>query len=187
MSPAFPRRAAIVRITLPAAEVGGSALARLTALHEISCVKNYRSIPSIAVALGLTIAASAQADTNWQTDYKKAQEEAKSSHKLLLLDFTGSDWCGYCIKLNREILSKPQFKEYANKNLVLMEIDFPRVKAQTVALRKQNQELAEQYQIQGFPTVIVLNGDGRKIWRYDGYFPDGPEAFIAELERLRKS
>jgi protein disulfide-isomerase len=187
LSPAFPRRAAIVRIILPAGEVTGSALARLTALHEISCVKISRSVPSIAVALSLAIAASAQADTNWQTDYKKAQEEAKSSHKLLLLDFTGSDWCGYCIRFKREILSKPQFKEYANKNLVLMEVDFPRGKEQTVALRRQNQELAEHYEIQGFPTLIVLNGDGREIWRYGGYFPDGAEAFIAELERLRKS
>ena len=64
-------------------EVGGSGLARLTSLHEISCVKNYRSIPSIAVALGLTIAAFAQADTNWQTDYKKAQEEAKEYFSYL--------------------------------------------------------------------------------------------------------
>jgi thioredoxin-related protein len=156
-------------------------------LLEIDCVKPHQSFWLIFVALGLAFAAFARADTNWQTDYKKAQEEAKANHKLLLLDFTGSDWCGYCIRLNREILSKPQFKDYASKNLVLVEIDFPRVKHQTIALRRQNQELAEQYQILGFPTVIVLSGDGRKVWRYDGYFPDGPDAFIAELEKLRKS
>jgi protein disulfide-isomerase len=69
---------------------------------------------------------------------------------------------------------------------VLLEVDFPRAKPQSVELRKQNQELAHQYQVQGFPTIVVLNGNGQKIWQYDGYFPDGPDAFIAELEKLRK-
>ncbi len=67
----------------------------------------------------------------WTTDYKRAQEEAKASHKLLLLDFTGSDWCGFCIQLDKAILQQPQFRDYASKNLVLMEVDFPRRKAQS--------------------------------------------------------
>jgi len=136
---------------------------------------------------GLWASASALADPDWQTDYKKAQGEAKTNNKLLLVNFTGSDWCGYCILFDKEILSQPQFKDYAKKNLVLLEVDFPRRKAQPVETRKQNQELAAQYQIEGFPTVVVLNGSGKPVWRFDGYFPDGPEAFIAELEKLRKS
>src|SRR5438552_8664875 len=91
----------------------------------------------------------------WTTDYKKAQEQAKASHKLLLVDFTGSDWCGWCIRLNAEVFSKPEFQNYATKNLVLVEVDFPRGKSQSTEVRKQNQELAEQYQVQGFPTIIV--------------------------------
>jgi protein disulfide-isomerase len=147
----------------------------------------YRSLISLAALLTLAIAVHAQADPSWQTDYKKAQEEAKASKKLLLVDFTGSDWCGYCIRFDREILSKPKFKDYASKNLVLLEIDFPRRKQQSAMLREQNQRLAEEYQIEGFPTIVVLNSDGHKVWRYDGYFPDGTDAFIAELEKLRKS
>jgi thioredoxin-related protein len=150
-------------------------------------VKPFRSILPLAVVLCVVLAGSVQADPSWQTDYKRAQEEAKSNKKLLLVDFTGSDWCGYCIRLNREILSKPQFKDYANKNLVLLEIDFPRAKPQSATLREQNVRLAQEYQIEGFPTIVILNGDGRKVWRYDGYFPDGADAFIAELEKLRKS
>jgi thioredoxin-related protein len=150
-------------------------------------VKTFRSILPLAVVLCVVLAGRVQADPSWQTDYKKAQEEAKSNKKLLLVDFTGSDWCGYCIMLNREILSKPQFKDYANKNLVLLEIDFPRAKPQSATLREQNVRLAQEYQIEGFPTIVILNGDGRKVWRYDGYFPDGADAFIAELEKLRKS
>jgi protein disulfide-isomerase len=142
---------------------------------------------AILVALGLLGAVSARADSAWGTDLKKAQEEAKANHKLLLLDFTGSDWCGYCIQLDRVILSQPQFKDYATKNLVLVEIDFPRRKPQSVETRKQNQELAERYQIEGFPTLVVLNGEGKTVWRFDGMYAGGIAAFLAELDKVRKS
>ena len=90
------------------------------------------------------------------------------------------------MRLNAEVFSKPEFQEYAGKNLVLLEIDFPRAKSQSRTLRKQNQELAGHYEIEGFPTIIVLNGDGKEVGRL-GYMPGGPSAFIAELEKLRKS
>ena len=128
----------------------------------------------------------AQAESTWLNDYKKAQQEAKASNKFLLLDFTGSDWCGWCKRLEQEILSQSQFENYARENLVLLEVDFPRAKPQSPELRKQNQELAQQYQVEGFPTIVVLNGDGQKLWQYDGYFADGTAAFIAQLEKLRK-
>jgi thioredoxin-related protein len=149
-------------------------------------VKIFRLIPALALFLALTVAPIMRADLTWLTDYKKAQEEAKANNKLILLDFTGSDWCGWCIRLDREVFSKPEFKDYAGKNLVLVEVDFPRRKPLNLETRKQNEELAGQYGIQGFPTIIVLNGDGRKVGEL-GYMPGGPEAFIAELEKLRKS
>ena len=99
----------------------------------------------------------------WITDYKKAQEEAKANHKLVLLNFTGSDWCGPCIKLDKEILSKPELAEYAANNLVLVELDFPRRKQLADSVRQQNEVMAERYQIQRFPTIIVLNGEGQKV------------------------
>ena len=154
-------------------------------LVEVAGVKNYRSTLFAAAAIGFAVGSSVQAAPEWLTDYKKAQQEAKTSNRLLLVDFTGSDWCGWCIKLDKEVFSKPEFKDYANKNLVLMEADFPRAKAQAVGLKKQNQELAQQYQIQGFPTIIVLNGDGQKIGEL-GYMEGGATTFIAELEKLRK-
>jgi len=146
-------------------------------------VKNL--VLAVALVLGFSITFSAGADSQWLTDYKKAQQEAKASNKLLLLDFTGSDWCGWCIRLNREVFSKPEFKDYANKNLVLMEVDFPRRKMLTADVKKQNEELAQHYQIEGFPTIIVLNGDGQRVGEL-GYMQGGPPAFIAELEKLRK-
>ena len=142
-------------------------------------------IVPIAVALVLS-SACARVDQAWTTDYKMAQQEAKASHKLLLLDFTGSDWCGFCFQLDKAILSRPQFKDYASKNLVLMEVDFPRRKPQSDETRRQNQELARRYQIDGFPTLVVLNGEGKTVWRYDGLYPGGIAAFLAELDKVRK-
>lgn len=141
-----------------------------------------------AVAASVLISgpfASAE-ESGWLSDYKKAQQEAKATNKFLLLDFTGSDWCGWCIKFDREVLSQPQFKDYARDNLVVVELDFPRAKAQTPELKKQNLDLARQYEVMGFPTIVVLNADGQKLWQYDGYFPGGPAAFVAQLQKLPK-
>ena len=142
-----------------------------------------------AIALGLT--GSARATGDWLTDFRKAQEQARTSHKLLLVNFTGSDWCGFCILLDREVFSKPEFKDYANKNLVLLEIDFPRPggprwSAQSAELKRQNEELASKYQVYGFPTIMVLNEDGKLVGAL-GYMEGGPAPFIAELEKLHKS
>jgi thioredoxin-related protein len=121
----------------------------------------------------------------WITSYEQGQQEAKTNNKLMLLDFTGSDWCGWCTLLDREVFSKPQFKEYASKNLVLVELDFPKMKYISAATRAQNERLAMQYQVQAFPTIIVLNGDGQVVGAF-GYMKGGPDAFIAVLEKLRK-
>jgi len=149
-------------------------------------VKIHRLAVLLFLALAFFLFPSAHAGNNWETDYQKAQDQAKVGNRLLLVDFTGSDWCGWCKRLSAEVFSKPEFQEYASKNLVLLEIDFPRRKEQSLNLRRQNQELAGHYAIEGFPTIIVLNGDGKEVGRL-GYMPGGPGAFIAELERLKKS
>jgi len=131
-------------------------------------------------------AAFVRADSNWLTNYDEAKTKAKSDNKFLLLDFTGSDWCGWCKRLKAEVFSKPQFRDYAAKNLVLVELDFPKAKPQTEEVKKQNMQLASQYRIEGFPTIVVLNADGQKIGEL-GYMEGGAEAFIAAIEKLRKS
>ena len=138
-------------------------------------------------AVSLVFAPLTRAESNWLHDWNKAQEEAKANHKLLFLNFTGSDWCGWCIKFGKDVLSQPQFKNFAHENLVLVELDFPRRKSQPTEEKKQNVQLAQQYEVLGFPTIVVLNSSGQKVWQFDGYFPDGPEAFIAQLQKLPKS
>src|SRR5512140_2965556 len=80
----------------------------------------------VGVVVALLLASPALAELSWMTDVPKALEKAKTENKLVMLDFTGSDWCGWCIKLNKEVFSKPEFIEYAAKNLVAVEVDFPR-------------------------------------------------------------
>ena len=140
----------------------------------------------VAAAVSLVFASLTRAESDWLHDYNKAQEEAKANHKLLFLNFTGSDWCGWCIKFDKDVLSQPEFKNYAHDNLVLVELDFPRRKSQPTEERKQNVQLAQQYEVLGFPTIVVLNSSGQKVWQFDGYFPGGPEAFIAQLQKLPK-
>lgn len=122
----------------------------------------------------------------WMTDLPKALEKAKAENKRVLLDFTGSDWCGWCIKLNKEVFSKPEFAEFANKNLVLVEVDFPTRKRLPAELKKANQELSKKYDIEGYPTIIVLDKNGKLLGK-TGYTPGGPKAFIAEVEKLKGS
>ena len=130
-------------------------------------------------------AAVAPAKSGWLTSYEQAQKEAQSKNRLLLMDFTGSDWCGWCIMLDKEVFSKPEFKEYASKNLVLLELDFPRRKQMPPETAAQNERLLMKYGIQGFPTVVVFDSSGKPLGAL-GYQAGGPQAFIAELEKLRK-
>ena len=127
------------------------------------------------------------AEANWLTDYEAAKAKAKSDHKLVLLNFTGSDWCGYCKLMQAQIFSKPQFQDYAAKNLVLVELDFPRFKQQGDVVRKQNMKLASEYDIEAFPTLVVLSPEGKPLAKNPGYIEGGPEPLIAALEKLRKS
>lgn len=133
--------------------------------------------------LSSTMAFAAGAD--WMTDFDKALEKAKAEQKMVLLDFTGSDWCGWCIKLNKEVFSTKEFKDYAKENLVLVEVDFPRSKKLSAKLQKQNDELMKRYGIRGFPTIIVLDSEGETVGKL-GYMEGGPEPFVSELQKLQK-
>ena len=154
-----------------------------TALLMVSCSEK-KSAVTKAETTPLP-APSVSAKPGWLTSYDQAQKEAQSKRKLLLMDFTGSDWCGWCIMLDKEVFSKPEFKEYASKNLVLLELDFPRMKKMPPETVAQNEKLAMKYGIQGFPTVVVFDSDGKPLGAL-GYEQGGPQVFIAHLEKMRK-
>ena len=131
-----------------------------------------------------TEGAAEEADP-WLTDWKQAVERAKKERKPILADFTGSDWCGWCIKLKDEVFSKPEFKEWAEKNVILFEVDFPKRKEQSEELKKQNQELQVKYQVQGYPTVLFLDAKGKVLGK-SGYKPGGPDAWIKDASKTLK-
>jgi protein disulfide-isomerase len=127
------------------------------------------------------------AEPEWLTDLSKAQAKAKAENKMVLMDFTGSDWCGWCIKFDKEVLSTDKFKEYADKNLVLVVVDFPNKKPQSDELKQANAALGKKYGVDGYPTFVVLSKDGKEIGRQVGYSEGGPEAFIDKLNGFKKS
>jgi thioredoxin-related protein len=141
------------------------------------------------IVAGLIVAAalfSASAEeSQWLTDFPKAEARAKAEKKMVMLDFTGSDWCPACIKLRKEVFSKPEFAKYAQEHLVLVEVDFPQTKIQSEELKKANQALAEKFKVDEYPTVIILNSAGEKAGEAD-YDGGGPKKFIETLEKLRK-
>jgi thioredoxin-related protein len=140
----------------------------------------------VAVTLGLALSSTVYAGQGWSTDFTKAKAEAKMGKKMILADFSGSDWCGWCIKLDKEVFSKAKFKKFAKENLILLMVDFPRnKKKQSKAVQKQNAEMAQKYSIRGFPTVLLLDYNG-KVLAQTGYQQGGPEAYIKHLKKLMK-
>ena len=138
---------------------------------------------SLAV-IALTTSA-ALAATGWGDNYDKALAQAKAEKKLVVLDFTGSDWCVWCKRLDKEVFSKKEFLDYAKENLVLVEVDFPQGKQQAAALKAQNEKLQSQFKIEGYPTIIVLDSEGKKVGQL-GYEEGGPVPFVAKLKALKK-
>ncbi|CAB4244226.1 Thiol-disulfide isomerase or thioredoxin (fragment) [Methylacidimicrobium sp. AP8] len=134
----------------------------------------------------LFVSASAPAETaHWLTDFSAALKEAKAQNKLVLINFTGSDWCPWCQKLDKEVFTTPDFQKYAKEHLVLVEADFPQRKPQSEALKRQNQELADRYQVESFPTIVLLDPEGQPLASL-GYMPGGPRPFLDKLEQYRR-
>lgn len=136
-----------------------------------------------SMLLAASVVASQAID--WTTDLNAARKTAQEQKKTVLVNFTGSDWCPWCIKLKKEIFDQSEFKDYAKDKLILVEIDFPRKKEQSDELKKTNRKLAEQYKIEGYPTVVVLNSEGKELGKL-GYETGGPKAFLKSLEKLGK-
>jgi protein disulfide-isomerase len=141
------------------------------------------AIPRFLLLLALGASVAVAAESPWLTDFEQAKKVAKEENKAILIDFTGSDWCGWCMKLHEEVFSKKKFLEFAKKNFVLLELDFPSKKEIPEDLKKQNKELAKKYNVEGFPTVVLTDAKGRKFAQ-TGYVEGGPDAYVKHLEEL---
>ena len=150
-------------------------------------------IPFFSIALIAVLGSAAyfftntgekQADNssiNWTTDYQAAIAQAKKEKKEVLLNFTGSDWCGWCKKLSAEVFDQPDFVAFANENLVCVTLDFPRRTPISNELRQQNGQLAQKHGIRGYPTILILN-QAEEVLLRTGYQRGGPENYINHLK-----
>ena len=135
----------------------------------------------------------AQEELTWHTDMSKATDISIKENKPLFLFFTGSDWCGWCIRLQKEVFKTPEFIKWAKENVVLVELDFPRKNNQTDAVKTQNAQLQQQLQVRGYPTVwfvsatktaeakVNLNALGSS-----GYVAGGPKVWIDGANQIIK-
>ncbi len=134
--------------------------------------------------LALTMSATA-ATVQWRTDFESAKAEARKDGKIVVMNFSGSDWCGFCIKMKKEALDMKAFTDYAAKNAVLVEVDFPNRKKLPAALVKSNEALKKKFAVGGYPTFVVTDATGNEIGRQVGYLQGGPLAFVDKLEKFK--
>lgn len=135
-------------------------------------------LASFTVA-ALTASAFASTPKGWSTDLNKAIEQAKTENKSVLVEFTGSDWCPPCIAMRKNVFSKKEFVDAASKKFVLVELDFPKGDKE---LSEKNQPLADKFRIEGFPTVVLLDYEGKEFTRFfASQFPK-VEDFLKHLD-----
>lgn len=120
----------------------------------------------------------------WLTDFEQARHQAQEEHKFILLNFSGSDWCGPCIKMKRDLYDLPAFGEFASQKLVLVRADFPRNKKNQLpeAQRSHNEKLADKYNPNGkFPLTLLIDSDGRVVREWDGYNGQSVDEFTSQI------
>lgn len=144
-----------------------------------------RQITTLLVLLAGTgaIVFAGSNPVSWLTNDREAFEAARVTHRPVLMFFTGSDWCVWSEKMEEEVFSTVEFAQYADRNLVLLKLEFPRSYELPAAQMKQNRSLRRQYGISGYPTVVVTNGFGEVIGRLT-YRQGGPQQFLGELSKL---
>lgn len=138
-----------------------------------------------------SLTVQAQENLKWHTDLKEAMAVSNKTKKPLFLFFTGSDWCGWCIRLQKEVFKTKEFAEWAEKNVTLVELDFPRKTAQSQELKQQNAQLAQFFQVRGYPTVWFTNANETKEGKINfsplgnsGYLAGGPSKWLENANTI---
>ena len=128
----------------------------------------------------MTVSAGAK---GWETDFGLALTKAEKNSRYILINFSGSDWCVYCKKLDREVFDSKDFQKYARSNLICVLLDFPFYKKQKEKVREQNRALAGKFDVKGYPTVVILSPNGKLVQK-TGYLPGGAKRYIDHLKEI---
>ena len=156
-------------------------------------INNMKNILLICTLFFSSLNLYSQDNDGWLINFDEAAKLSIKSGKPILANFTGSDWCGWCIRLNREVFVTPEFKNWASENVILLELDYPRRVQQTDEIKKQNQELQQFFQVRGYPTLHIFNvviTDGKtQITSLGkmGYLAGGPTPWIASANNYLKN
>ncbi|MGJ8697463.1 MAG: thioredoxin family protein [Verrucomicrobiaceae bacterium] len=146
-----------------------------------------RPFTTIATILLATVSLAGATVKGWTTDFEAAKAQAKKEGKSILVDFTGSDWCPPCKQLHEKVFSKSEFIKAAKKDFVLVELDYPRKKELDPKLKEQNDELAKKYKIRGFPTILLMDAEGKVFKRAMGNHPFEVKPFLDMLKTSLKA
>ncbi len=147
-------------------------------------MKRFMLTVFVSMLMGFGAIAETESEEElWFQDAEKAMKEAREREAPVLINFSGSDWCGWCIKLEEEVFSKSEFRKFARENLVLLLADFPMKKEQSKDLKQQNRKLLEKYGVRGFPTIVIVNRKGDLLAR-TGYRPGGAEKYVGHVKEL---
>lgn len=140
-----------------------------------------------------SIFVQAQEELTWHTDMAKASELSIKEKKPLMLFFTGSDWCGWCIRLQNEVFKKDDFTKWAKENVILVELDFPRRTPQDEAVKMQNQQIQQIFKVRGYPTVWMVNPEETAEGKINlnalgstGYVAGGPDKWLDAVNSIIK-
>ena len=133
------------------------------------CMKSFKS--------GLENATN-ETGIRWHERFDEALAESAATGKPILVDFTGTDWCVWCIRLKEEVFETEEFLAWAEDNVVLLELDYPRRTKQTPEIKAQNKELSDRFEVESFPTVLFVSPSGQEIGR-TGYVKGGPEKWLS--------
>jgi thioredoxin-related protein len=148
----------------------------------------HRLWTTLALCVLLSGWSAATAEITWYEDFEAAQKVAREQKKDLLIDFSGSDWCVWCQRLDQEVFDQEAFGKEAGKSFVFVKLDFPRRTEQPAAIKKQNEALRakfkQAYGFPGYPTVYLAGADGVAYAR-TGYLRGGPDAYLKHLDFLR--
>ena len=156
-------------------------------------INNMKNILLICTLFFSYLNLYSQDNNGWLINFEEAAKLSIKSGKPILANFTGSDWCGWCIRLNREVFVTPEFKDWASENVILLELDYPRRQQQTDEIKKQNRELQQFFQVRGYPTLHIFNvviTDGKtQITSLGkmGYLAGGPTPWIASANNYLKN
>lgn len=137
----------------------------------------------LAGTVGLLGFSLLAASPGWLASLEQAQKFAEKSKRPILINFTGSDWCGWCKRMQRETLATREFIQFASSNLLLVELDFPNNIPQSAELKRANAAVNDQFRVDGFPTYVLVGADGKELGRQVGYLKGGAPAMTAKIEK----